>query len=164
MPPITSLRTVQTHITEYMPECRRIVQSHITKMFLQFKANPDYAKYLALQKIADKAGIRVIIDFPENLPNKMVMHISDRKNPTISELFGTIIPNLFRTKKNQQNLKTMTAKEGKEFLVESIKGLFKKNPPNNYVKIIKFSPDEPYANRFHQAIREIANERLWNKR
>ena len=164
MPPLTSFRTVQTHVNEYMPECRRLVQSHITKMILKFKANPDYAKYLALQKIADKAGIRVIIDFPQDLPTKMVMHVADRKNPTLAELFGTIIPNLFRATKNQQNLKTMTAKEGKEFLVESVKGFFKKNAPNNSVKVIKFSPDEPFADRFHQAIREIANERLWNKR
>lgn len=158
----TTLRVVKTPINEYFPQYRPEAQRRITDMFLRLKANPDYPKYETLQRVADRGDVRVVMHFPEEMPDHIIMQLADRKSPTRDEFFETIIPNLFRSKKNQKDLRTMTAEEGKQFLINSVKNVFKiKVQRKDPIKTLVFKPEEPFADKFQKAIREIGNERLF---
>lgn len=158
----TTLRVIKTPVQEYCSQYRPKAQRRITNMFLKLKANPDYPKYETLQRVADNGDVRVIMHFPEEMPDHIVMQLADRKSPTREELFEIIIPNLFRSKKNQKDLKTMTAEEGKQFLIKALTKAFNtEKKSKDPVKTLVFKPEEPFADKFQEAIREIGNERLF---
>lgn len=158
--------TISTPVNEYLPEYRPYVQKKVDNLLNTFKSNPDYSKYETLSKVALKGDLRVNMHVVEELPDSVIFQISDRKVPTANEIMDVIIPNFFRKKSQKVDLPTMTAKEGSEYLLTAMKKsllFFKPVKTNQEVKTIVAKVDQPFAEQFKNAIREVANVRLFGK-
>lgn len=157
--------TISTPVNEYLLEYRSGAQKKVDNILKAFRANPDYSKYETLSRVALKGDLRVNMHIVDEMPDSVILQIADRKIPTQNEIFGVIIPNFFRKKSQRVDLPTMTAEEGRRFLVDAFKKSIQFNnaKTNQEVKTIVANVKEPFAEEFKNAIREVANVRLFGK-
>lgn len=124
-------------------------------------ANPDFKGFKALNQRAAGGDVRFHFVFPQDIPDKIILDMADRKNPTLDDMV-TAFKNIFKPKSKKQPLPTMTAKELRGFIKDSIKGVFFPAEVGNYpVKSVTFDPKKPYIEEMKTALRELANERLF---
>ena len=140
----------------------RLKEHYRPKQLLrQMVANPDFEGFKALNQRAAGGDVRFHFVFPEDIPDKIILDMADRTNPTLDDMV-TAFKNIFRTKNKKQSLPTMSGKELGNFIKDSFKGVFFPEKCKNFpIKSITFDPKRPYIEEMKTALREFANERLF---
>ncbi len=154
-----TLRTIQSPINDYFEGA--MPKTNPKQLLRKMVANPDFEKFKSLQRRADKGDVRFHFTFPEESCDTIRLSIADRKNPTSTDV-GIVLDNMFRAKKDREQLPTMSTKEFFGFFKSVFKGVFFPNAVSKYpVKKVEFNPSEPYAEKISTALREFANDRLF---
>lgn len=157
---VPSLRTFTRpflDLNDHKSAVKRMEEHFRPKRLLRdMVANPDFEGFKALNHRAAGGDVRFHFVFPQDIPDKIIMDIADRKNPTLEDMV-TAFKNIFKAKSKKQPLPTMTAKELGSFVKDSFKGI------DYPVMSITFDPKKPYLEQMKTALREFANERLFGK-
>ena len=157
-----TLRTIQAPLNDYFEGA--MPKTTPRQLLRKMVANPDFQKFKSIQKRADQGDVRFHFTFPEESADKISLSIADRKNPTSTDV-AVILDNMFKRKKNREQLPTMTTKEFFGFFKDVAKGVFFPHTVSKYpVKKVEFNPSEPYAEKISTALREFANDRLFGSR
>ena len=154
-----TLRTIQPPMNDYFEGVQKAVNPR--QLLRKMVANPDFEKFKSIQRRADRGDVRFHFTFPEESGDKIRLSIADRKNPTSTDV-GVVLDNMFRSKKNREQLPTMSTKEFFGFFKDVFKGVFSPKAVSHYpVKKVEFNPSEPYAEKISTALREFSNDRLF---
>ena len=146
-----------TDLNDHVDTALRMKEHFRPKQLLRKMVdNPDFETFKALNKKAAGGQVRMHFMFPEEAPDKIILSMADRKNPTPMDIYN-FFANMFRSKKNVQPLPTMNNKEFVQFFKDAFKFAVKPGA----VKTIEFDPSKPYADKVNNTLRELANERLF---
>ena len=162
---IPSYRTFSRPITDlndHIDEAVRLKEHFRPKQLLRKMVdNPDYETFKAINKKAAGGQVRMHFMFPEEAPDKIIISMADRKNPTPMDVYN-YFANMFRSKDSVKPLPTMNNKEFVQFFKNAFKFAVKPGAVNKApVKTIEIDPSKPYAQKVNTTLRELANERLF---
>lgn len=160
---IPSYRTFsRPFMDDYMESAAQMKEHFRPKQLLRkLVDNPEYDSFKALNRRAAKGDVRFHFIFPQNSPDKIVLSMADRKNPSLTDVYN-FMANKFRSPKNVKPLPTMTNKEFVQFFKDAFKFAIKPGAVNKApVKTVEFDPSKPFMEEMNTALRELANERLF---
>lgn len=132
-----------------------------SKLLRQMVGNPDYQKFKTLNQSAAQGDVRFHFGFPQSNPDRIILTIGDRKNPTSADV-KTYLKNLFRLPYEKEPLPTMNNKEFVNFFKNVVKGAVSPSKTTFYpVKTVEIDPKAPYYENVKNTLREFLNERLF---
>ena len=151
-----------TDLNDHVDEAAWIKEHFRPKQLLRkLVDNPEYESFKSLNRRAAGGQVRMHFMFPEETPDKIVLSMADRKNPTPMDVFN-FFANKFRTKGKVKPLPTMNNQEFVQFFKDAFKFAVKPGVVNKApVKTVEFDPSKPFMEEVRNALRELANERLF---
>lgn len=162
---IPSYRTFVKPLTDrndYLDDALRLKEHFRPKQLLRKMVdNPEYKSFKTLNRRAASGEVRMHFVFPAESPDKIVLSMSDRKNPTPMDVYN-YFANKFRAKGKVKPLPTMNNQEFVQFFKDAFKFAVKPGAVNKApVKTVEFDPSKPFMEEVRNALRELANERLF---
>lgn len=162
MPSYRTFSRPITDLNDYKDEALRLKEHFRPKQLLRkMVSNPEYESFKSLNRRAAGGQVRMHFIFPEEVPDKIILSMADRKNPTPMDVYN-YFANMFRSKSKVKPLPTMNNKEFVQFFKNAFKFAVKPGAVNKApVKTVEFDPSKPFMEEMRNALRELANERLF---
>ena len=162
IPPYRTFARNVIYLDDYKTEAELLKENYRPQRLMRKMAeNPEFESFKYFNKKASLGHIRLHFAFPKTNPDKIVLTISDRRNPTPADIM-TFIANLFRSKYSVEPLPTMSREEFIQFFKDALRYTFMPKTVNKFpVKTVEFDPSKPYMEKLGEAFRAFCNERLF---